>query len=165
MPTPFSTATHTHLAQFNVWCIDYPAMRRFYTEGLGFEEAGHNDEWLFCYYNFPSHQISLMGGATRPATSGWGRCPASPEDGDHWAPYVTVGVPDLDRFIEWARANGIALRTAEPVMYGTVPSIDARDPDGNTVAVSQFPPEGILAQPKPSAPSDDEPLDDDVVGA
>jgi hypothetical protein len=54
---------------------------------------------------------------------------------------MTVYVPDLEAVIDRCRARGITLRTEEPFSLGDGfgLSIEVRDPDGNTIAVTERP--------------------------
>ena len=136
------TESTPHLGNVAYWCSDFAAMRRFYSEVLGLPERASGDRprnWVF--YGNPVFSFSLNEAPFDAAEKGWARCPMDPSQGDAWDPYVTVYVPDLDAVLVRCDEAGVPRRTDEPFSLGEAfgSSIELKDPDGNTVAVTQRP--------------------------
>ena len=129
-----------HLGNIAFWVSDFESMREFYSTILGVPEAGAGSvphSWVF--YAHGPFSFSLNQARFSPQDRGWNRCPMTPGNGDNWDPYMTFYVPDLAETIARCREAGIRMRTQEPFSLGEGFgwSIDVRDPDGNTVAITQ----------------------------
>jgi catechol 2,3-dioxygenase-like lactoylglutathione lyase family enzyme len=129
-----------HLGNVAFWVSDFAAMRAFYSGVLGVPELHAGDRprnWVF--YGNQHFSFSLNEAPYAPAPRGWARCPMDPKKGEAWDAYFTIYVPDLDAVIARCRAGGHALHTDAPFSLGEGfgRSIEVRDPDGNTVAVTQ----------------------------
>lgn len=63
----------------------------------------------------------------------------NPALGDMWEPYMTMYVPDLQEVMTRCRNAGIQFHSEEPFSLGEGfgVSIEALDPDGNTIALTQ----------------------------
>ncbi len=135
-----STDVPSCLGNIAFWVSDFDAARRFYTELLGIPETASGDvprKWVF--YVGDGFSFSLNHAEFNPEQRGWTLCPMGGSVGDNFEPYVTVYVADLEAVIRRCRDAGIEIRTEEPFSLGENFgwSIEMRDPDGRTVAVTQ----------------------------
>jgi catechol 2,3-dioxygenase-like lactoylglutathione lyase family enzyme len=130
------------LGNIAFWCSNFEETRHFYTHILGIPELGAGTtprHWVI--YGDGGFSFSFNQAEFDPGDRGWPRCPLTPALGETWEPYITVYVPDLETVMDRCRNSGIVLRTEDPFSlgegFGT--SIEVRDPDGNTIAVTERP--------------------------
>jgi catechol 2,3-dioxygenase-like lactoylglutathione lyase family enzyme len=132
--------TPPHLGNIAFWVSNFDAMRDFYSRIIGIPEIAAGDDGSpYVFYSYGPFSFSLIGSGATPQESGWSRCPMTPNEGDNWLPYITFYVPDLHEVILRGRESGVRFRTEKPFSLGEGFgwSIDVRDPDGNTVALTQ----------------------------
>jgi catechol 2,3-dioxygenase-like lactoylglutathione lyase family enzyme len=120
-----------------LWVSDFPAMRHFYSEVLGLPEVWYGNRLYDCVV-YDDGTFMLCKGDFTPSARGWALCPKPGSEGEH-VPYFTFYVPDIQSVVERGRAAGIIFRTEEPFSLGGSfgLSIEARDPDGNPIAITQ----------------------------
>ncbi len=133
-------AQQPYLGNIAFWCADFDAMLAFYTKTLGLQPLSVGDrprKWAFFGDN--SFNFSLNEAPFTPVDKGWAKCPMNPALGEEWHPYITFYVQDLDAVITRCRENNVPLHSEEPFSLGEGfgRSIEVKDPDGNTVALTE----------------------------
>lgn len=128
------------LGNIAFWSADIDAARRFYSEVVGLPEGASGAQprkWVI--YGSAGFSFSLNEAPDTDVTDGWAKCPMDPSTGDTWAAYHTIYVPDLAAVVERCRAAGVPLHQDEPFSLGEGfgRSIEARDPDGRTIALTE----------------------------
>ena len=129
-----------YLGNIAIWAADFDAMRNFYSNLVGVPELAQGDrprKW--CFYGNEIFSFSLNEATFTPEPKGWARCPMNPSLGEAWEPYITIYVPDIQEVMARCRKAGVQFHSGEPFSLGEGfgVSIEARDPDGNTIALTQ----------------------------
>ena len=123
------------------WVNDLAASRHFFSDILGIPElAAREGAKPFVFYGNPAaFTFSINKGDVKPAEAGWTKCPFDPAMNDNWKPYMTIYVNDLAAVIDRCKSEDIPMRQDEPISLGEGfgISIEMKDPDGNTWAVTQ----------------------------
>lgn len=131
---------NAHLGNIAFWVSDFDAARAFYVDLLGLEPLHEGDRprnWAFFGNEFFTWSINEA--EMQPAEKGWARCPMNPALNEAWDPYITIYVDDLAGTLERCRDAGVEVRQSEPFSLGEGFrfSSEVRDPDGNTIALTQ----------------------------
>lgn len=123
------------------WVNDVAQSRHFFSVVLGVPELTARDgDKPFVFYGNPAgFSFSINKGEAQKANEGWAKCPFDPTQNDTWKPYMTIYVTDLNAVIERCKLEQIPMRQDKPFSLGEGfgESIEIKDPDGNTWAVTQ----------------------------
>ncbi len=123
------------------WVSDVAKSRHFFSDILGIPElAAREGAKPFVFYGNPAtFTFSINKGDVKSAKNGWTKCPFDPTLNDDWKPYMTIYVNNLQAVIDRCNNEGIPMRQDEPFSLGEGfgISVEIKDPDGNTWAVTQ----------------------------
>jgi catechol 2,3-dioxygenase-like lactoylglutathione lyase family enzyme len=126
------------------FCNDLAAMRRFYTDLLGLDEAGYSEDHRYLCYQCEGFQLMFFRPhAEVPVKEGWADQPAYDGGSEYVASWsVEVPAEELAATVERLRAAGVESFAAEPDWrVNSYWGFTVKDPMGNTVEVYATPKE------------------------
>jgi predicted enzyme related to lactoylglutathione lyase len=109
-------------------------MRNSHSNIVGLPEGGGGEKW--CIHGNDIFPFSLMPADMQGKGIGWGKLPRSGTTGSRTS---TSYAPDLKEMMARCCEAGVPLHSEKPFAPGPGfgMSVEARDPDGNTVALTR----------------------------